>query len=140
MVEELDLGYPAVLVARDPHSRRHVKVQLNLPFALSGDDGERAGLAVDRHHDPFGEDGRGVVYLGPRELMPLVSPLRTLTGDVIDYATVWPTSELQIETWSGRTVTASANDGGEWEVTGPGFYIVAVFGEPTIWTGELWRQ
>ncbi len=81
-----------------------------------------------------------MVYLGPRELMPLLSPLRTLTGDVIDYATVWPTSELQIETWSGRTVTASANDGGEWEVTGPGFYIVAVFGEPTIWTGELWRQ
>ena len=84
--------------------------------------------------------GHGVVYLGPRELMPLLSPLRTLTGDVIDYATVWPTSELQIETWSGRAVTASANDGGEWEVIGPGFYIVGVFGEPTIWTGGVWQQ
>ncbi len=80
-----------------------------------------------------------MVYFGARELMPLLSPLYTLTGDVIDCATVWPTSELQIETWSGRRVTASANDGGEWEVIGPGFYIVGVFGQPTIWTGELWR-
>ncbi len=137
VVEELELSYPAVLVARDPHSRSQLKIQLNLPFALSDDTGTRrqiGGEGDDREHQ-----GNGVVYLGPRELLPLTSPLRTLTGEVIDYATVWPTSELQIETWSGRTVTASANDGGEWEVIGPGFYIVAVFGQPTIWTGELWR-
>ncbi|HTQ67463.1 MAG TPA: hypothetical protein VMI13_02105 [Solirubrobacteraceae bacterium] len=139
VVEELDLSYPAVLVAREPRSRRQLKVQLNLPFSLSDESRHRQELDVG----PDGWDdhpGHGVVYLGPRELMPLLSPLRTLTGDVIDYATVWPTSELQIETWSGRTVTVSANDGGEWEVFGPGFYIVGVFGQPTIWTGELWRQ
>ncbi|HUH81226.1 MAG TPA: hypothetical protein VLZ06_07855 [Solirubrobacteraceae bacterium] len=139
VVEELDLSYPAVLVARDPRSRSQLKVQLNLPFTLS-DEGagqQEIGPEVDGWDE---QAGHGVVYLGPRELMPLLSPLRTLTGDVIDYATVWPTSELQIETWRGRIVTVSANDGGEWEVFGPGFYIVGVFGQPTIWTGELWRQ
>lgn len=139
MVEELDLSYPAILVARDPRSRRQLKVQLNLPFAFSDENGaqRKIGLEDQPHDEPA---VHGVVYLGPRELMPLLSPLRTLTGDVIDYATVWPTSELQIETWSGRAVTASANDGGEWEVIGPGFYIVGVFGEPTIWTGGVWQQ
>lgn len=139
VVEELDLTYPAVLVARDPRSRRQLKVQLNLPFAFSDETGARRELGLD-DRPPAEPAESGVVYLGPRELMPLLSPLRTLTGDVIDYATVWPTSELQIETWSGRSVTASANDGGEWEVIGPGFYIVGVFGRPTIWTGELWQQ
>jgi len=138
VVEELDLTYPAVLVARDPHTRRQLKVQLNLPYAFSDQTGERRPFELDE--DPGTERaGHGVVYSGARELMPLLSPLYTLTGDVIDYATVWPTSELQIETWSGRCVTTSANDGGEWEVIGPGFYIVGVFGQPTIWTGELWR-
>jgi hypothetical protein len=139
VVEELDLSLPAVLVARDPRTRRQMKVQLNLPFAFSDEHGAQREISLeDRpHSEPA---GHGVVYLGPRELMPLLSPLRTLTGDVIDYATVWPTSELQIETWSGRSVIVSANDGGEWEVIGPGFYIVGVFGEPTIWTGGVWQQ
>ena len=136
VVEELDLSYPAVLVARDPRSRRQLKVQLNLPYAFSDDAGTRHPIGL---HEDLGCDCAGVIYLGARELMPLLSPLCTLTGDVIDCATVWPTSELQIETWSGRRVTASARDGGEWEVIGPGFYIVGVFGQPTIWTGELWR-
>ena len=137
VVEELDLSYPAVLVARDPGSRRQLKVQLHLPFTLNEDaDSHRR---IGREENTRAQNTRqGVVYLGPTELMPLLSPLRTLTGDVIDYATVWPTSELQIETWSGRRVTVSANEGGEWEVIGPGFYIVGVFGRPTIWTGELW--
>ena len=137
VVEELDLSYPAVLVARDPRSRRQLKVQLNLPFAFSDEHGDRREMSLDEDTEPAAD---GAVYFGPDELMPLLSPLRTLDGDVIDYATVWPTSELQIETWSGRTVTASANDGGEWEVIGPGFYIVGVFGEPTIWTGGVWQQ
>lgn len=137
VVEELDLSYPAVLVARHPRTRRQLKVQLNLPFAVSDvADGRRRNLDARPLPEPA---GHGVVYVGPRELMPLLSPLYTLTGDVIDLATVWPTSELQIETWKGRRVTVSANDGGEWEVIGPGFYIVGVFGRPTIWTGELWR-
>ena len=80
VVEELDLSYPAVLVARDPRSRRQLKVQLNLPFAFRDETGAHAG---DRPRRPPARRARPDTAWStsdPRELMPLLSPVAHAHG------------------------------------------------------------
>jgi hypothetical protein len=94
VVEHVELSQPVVLLAREQASGRQFKVHLNIPFAFRDEAGRSHEITFDVD-DWLAEEA--AVNVGADEVEQLLAPLRGLQGDPIDYATVWPSSELHIE-------------------------------------------
>jgi len=145
VVETLDFSLPFEMAARDPASSRQFKVQLGLPFVFADQAGRQRDVVIDGVWVLDDVRAETIFYFGPDEdedFPPArLAPLRALEGDVIDYATVWPTSALHVEMWSGRSITSGSDFAPEaWEVTGHGFHLVGVDRGPVIYTGEAWER